>query len=468
MSLRAKLVLWNTAFLALTGGLLTTGLYLLTEDAIHDEAQKFLEEDYEDLARLTLQDLQTPKRVEDSIRAEIAHSRAFPMVYRLRDSEARRDLIALAAAGLEEALAAPLPAESPTRRKHSLLRLPAAGITLRVLTGPLDRRRRPNLILQVGMHNLRLDRRVATLRKHLVAVLAVLVLAAAIGGWVLASRSLKPIDRIVTELGHVESATLAARLEVGASGGEVDRLREAINRMLARLNTAFDRLQSFTADAAHELRTPIAALQCHLELAVNRPASEAGAREALAEALDQVAELHALVDNMLLLARMDAEPKLRDAGPVDVGALLRDIAEPFQLLAEQKGVSLAVECDGEVRTQGDGALLRRLFGNLLDNAVRYTPAGGRVTAHARRDGGCVVAVADTGIGIRPEALPHIFDRFYRADESRSRDAGGAGLGLSIARRVVELHRGRITLDSTPGEGTTVEVWLPDSQVTRHA
>ena len=230
--------------------------------------------------------------------------------------------------------------------------------------------------------------------------------------------------------------------------------------MIERLHVAFDRLQSFTADAAHELRTPIAALQCRLELAVNKPPSEGGARDALTEALDHVAELHSLIDNMLFLARMDAEPRLRTAGPVDLGALLRDIGEPFLLLAEQKGIRLSVECEGEVRALGEPGLLRRLFGNLLDNAVRYTSEGGQVTARVRREDACVVTVADTGIGIQPDALPHVFDRFYRADESRSRDAGGAGLGLSIVKRVVELHNGAITLQSTPGQGTTVEVRLP--------
>jgi signal transduction histidine kinase len=148
---------------------------------------------------------------------------------------------------------------------------------------------------------------------------------------------------------------------------------------------------------------------------------------------------------------------------VDLGALLTDIGEPFLLLAEQRSIRLSVECEGEARTPGDPALLRRLFGNLIDNALRYTPAGGQVTARVRREGGCVVTVADTGIGIQPSALPHVFDRFYRADESRSRDAGGAGLGLSIVKRVVELHSGAIAIRSTPGQGTTVEVRLPAAE-----
>jgi len=461
MSLRVKLVLWYTAFLALSGAILTATLYIYIAQTIQDEADRFLQEGYADLARLTLENVLDSRRLAEKVKEELDGDRYIPRSYRLHDAQAGRDVLVVRAARLQDFDPAAAPLQAPAaQRTYATLPLGPAGSRVRLLTGPLHPERAPNLVLQVGVLNRWVDRRKEILRTRMILVLTGVTLAAAVGGWVLASRSLKPIDRIVTELGHVESSTLAARLEVGSSGGEVDRLREAINRMLERLHVAFDRLQGFTADAAHELRTPIARLQCQLELAVNKPPSEAGAREALTEALDHVAELHALVDNMLFLARMDAEPRLRGAGSVDVGALLRDIGEPFVLLAEQKGVRLSVECEGEVRTQGDPALLRRLFGNLIDNAVRYTPEGGRVTARLRHEGGCVVSVADTGIGIQPEALPHVFDRFYRADESRSRDAGGAGLGLSIVKRVVELHSGALDIQSAPGQGTTVEVRFP--------
>ena len=462
MSLRAKLVLWYTLFFAVSGCLLTTGLYLLIARTMRAEADKFLEEEFEELGRITIPLTHDPNRLEQAIRAELARERNFPLAYRLHNAAARRNVLALAAEGLQEALAALPPVDPPPRdQRFAWVEFGTRGRLLRVLTEPLDPEQHPGLVLQVGMHNRWLEKRTASLMKHLLSVLAAEIVVAALGGWVLASRSLRPIDRIVSELSRIESTNLAARLAVGSSGDEVDRLRKAINRMLERLNAAFDRLQTFTADAAHELRTPIAALQCRLEVAINKPRSEAELREALSEALNQVAELEALVGNMLFLARMDAQPSLQDIGPVDLAELLRDIGEPFALLAEQQGVTLSIQAGEHVETKGNAVLLRRILGNLLDNAVRYTPAGGRVTAQVeRQSAGCAVAVTDTGVGIEPEALPHVFERFYRADESRTRAAGGAGLGLSIVKRAVELHGGSVALDSTPGKGTTVRVWLP--------
>ncbi|HUT36745.1 MAG TPA: HAMP domain-containing sensor histidine kinase [Planctomycetota bacterium] len=462
MSLRAKLVLWYTAVFAISGALLTGALYLLTAHVMEAEADKFLAEEFDEVRDLTLEKLPNVEELRTRIAEEMGGERYFPLGYRLRDRAAGKDLVLVAPKGFHAALASdPAGDTGADSDAYGTLAFGDRGRRLRVLTGPLHATRYPNLVLQVGMHNRWVEKRTASLRKYLLGVLVAVVLVAAAGGWVLASRSLRPIDRIAADLSRVESTNLAARLAVGSSGDEVARLRGAINRMLERLEAAFDRLQSFTADAAHELRTPLAALQCRLETAISRPRSEAEAREALTDALHQVAELASLVENLLLLARMDAEQALRTPAPVDLAALLRDIGEPFALLAEQKDIALSVEADGPVVTDGDPTLLRRVFGNLLDNALRYTPSGGRVTARAAPDGaGCVVAVADTGIGIRPEALGHVFERFYRTDESRSRTDGGAGLGLSIAKRAVELHRGRITIESTPGKGTTVTVWLP--------
>ena len=388
--------------------------------------------------------------------------------YRLRDTKENKDLLFLAnphiprgysaeLRGCEEGLLAP---PVPT---FTTVHVRGGRRSFRLLTGPVDRDARPHLTVQVAMYTRSLDKRFRSLRKYLVIVLISMVLLAASGGWFLASKSLKPIDQIVAELESIESRNLTDRLRVGASGDEVDRLRAAINRMLERLGAAFDRLRMFTADAAHELRTPLATLQCRLEVALDSPDGEPDPQAALTEALQQVAQLDALVDNLLLLARMDAVPQLQDREVVDIAALLRDVAEPFGLLADQKGVALSAECQDNVQVEGARALLRDLLGNLLDNAVRYTPSGGRVDARAaHEDGEVVITVSDTGIGISPEALEHIFERFYRADESRSRDVGGAGIGLSIVKRVVELHRGRIAVQSSLGAGTTVRVCLPQA------
>ena len=468
MSLRAKLVLWYTAFFAISGALLTGGLYLLIARTLEAEAEKFLAEEYDEATRITLQSIGDLGQLRARIKPEFLRESYFPLVYRLHDTSAGKDLVALAPEGLEDALSALAAYQvDPGERTRRSVTFGPRRSHLRLLSGPLSPKRHPGILLQVGMHNRWVERRTASLLRYLALVLVGVVLFAAAGGWVLASRSLRPINRIASGLNRIEATDLTTRLSTRGSGDEVDRLRQAINRMLERLKEGFDRLQSFTADAAHELRTPLAALQCHLENTINRPPHEAGAREAIADALKQIVELNVLVDNLLFLARLDAEAGLRNPALVDLCELLHSIGEPFQLLAEQRGVSLAIRCDAGVHTTGDGVLLRRVFGNLFDNAIRYTPEGGTVGASVVAEAdGWRITVADTGCGIPPDALPHIFERFYRADESRSRDAGGAGLGLSIVKRAVELHRGRISIESAPGKGTTVTVWLPPSGESR--
>ena len=467
MSLRSKLVLWYTGVFLFSGALLTTTLYLLVAHKMRSDADLELNEEYHEWCALTLRSLDRPASIEQAIATDIESESVFPLTFRLHDPASGRDVLFVShkrCKHLAEELAAAAPIERvPRRETWTTVRVGKRPRGFRLLTGPLDLLRHPHLAVQVGMYTRRLDKRILSIRKYLFLTLGATVLLAAVGGWFLAARSLKPIDDLAAALSHVESSTLAERLDVGAAGDEVDRLREAINRTLERIEHAFRTLQSFTADAAHELRTPIAALQCRLEVALHKARSADDYASALSDALEHTTELTRLVENLLLLARMEAGEELVESLEVDLAAFLDDLAEPFALLAEQRGIALTVDCGTACAPNGNPMLLRRLFGNLLDNALRYTPAGGRVTLTAERAGDeCLVTVADTGIGIDSEALGRVYDRFYRADESRSRDAGGTGLGLSIVKRVVVLHHGRITIESTPGEGTTVRVWLPCS------
>ena len=465
MSLRLKLLLWYTGVFAVSACLLTITMYALVTYRLRSEVDKDLEEELEEWCQMTSESLDDLPALERQIRIEIGSEAYFPLTYRLHDASSGTDLLYVVADDLE-GLRAPLleavPIEGPLARPvWARARLGEPAQPFRILTGPIDPERHPGLTIQVAKSTDRLEQREASMRRYLTMTLCVAVALAALGGWFLASRSLKPIDDTVAELSRIESRSLGERLAVGSTGDELDRLRTAINGMLDRIESAFTRLQGFTADAAHELRTPIAALRCRLEVALSRARSESDYQAALSDALEQAADLSTLIDNLLFLARMDAEDGLPQSQPAGLESLCADLGEPFGILAEQKGVELAVACDPDLAVHGDPVLLRRLFGNLLDNAIRYTPEGGRVTVTAERDGdGCLVTVADTGVGIEPEALGHIFDRFYRADPSRSREAGGTGLGLSIARRAAERHHGRIAIESAPAKGTTITVRLP--------
>jgi len=465
MSLRLKLVLWYTGVLTVSGCLLTGTMYALVTHKMRSEVDHNLEEEFKEWRLITLELLHDRASLERRIRLDMSVARRFALTYRLRDTARDLDVLYLADEKLGrfgDELAAAVRMEAvPAKPVWARVWVGKRPRPFRVITGPLDPERHPGLVLQVARYTRLLHKREASVRKYLFVSLGMAVLLAALGGWFLASRSLKPIDDTVAELSGIQSRNLGERLQVGAVRDELDRLRAAINGMLERIEAAFGKLQGFTADAAHELRTPVTALQCRLEVALNKARSESDYQDALGDALEQASALGGLIENLLFLARMDAEDGPPATERVNLAELFAQLAEPFGILAEQKGVTLEIDCAKDCTIHGEPMLLRRLFGNLLDNAVRYTPSDGRVTVAAGgEDAQCLVTVANTGAGIEPEALGHVFDRFYRADPSRSREAGGTGLGLSIARRVIELHGGRIAVESTPGEGTTVHVWLP--------
>ncbi|MGQ0560510.1 MAG: sensor histidine kinase [Gemmatimonadota bacterium] len=255
-----------------------------------------------------------------------------------------------------------------------------------------------------------------------------------------------------TFTGFIVSA-IAAILLVAVGGALLAR------QVTEPIELAFNQMRRFMGDAAHELKTPIAVLRARTDVALQRQRS-AGEYEQILNGVSAEAErLGNLVENMLLLARIDAGQWPVHKGKVLLDDIVLDAAKSAQLLGEEKGIDVEVGPLDRIAINGDATLLRQLFMILLDNAVKFTPEGGKVTVSARRNGKRThVTVADTGAGIPASALPHVFERFFRADPARAR--GGAGLGLSIARWIVDSHRGRIELESTEGRGTTVRVSLP--------
>jgi heavy metal sensor kinase len=302
--------------------------------------------------------------------------------------------------------------------------------------------------------------------RQLLLVLAVVVPGtiglASLGGLWLAHRALAPIDGITRRVQRLNAADLDQRLNLDLPDDEVGRLARTFDNMLARLDEAFHRQRQFTADAAHELRTPLAIMKGDIEVTLLRPRRGPEYRRALAGLAEEVDGLTRLVEDLLLLARSDTGQPLLHLEPVDLVDLLAVVADQMRLLAEPRGLSVTLECPEILPITGDPDKLLRLFRNLMDNAITYTPPGGRITLRARAEpaGRVLVEVADTGPGISAEHQPHIFERFYRADASRSRASGGAGLGLAIARWIAEAHGGQIAVESALGWGTTFRVSLP--------
>jgi two-component system, OmpR family, sensor kinase len=302
----------------------------------------------------------------------------------------------------------------------------------------------------------------AIIRRVLYIGLPLLILVAGFGGFWLATRSLRPL-RVMAEQAHgITGRNLSKRLEIGPSSEELAALAQTFNELLARLDTSFETMRRFIADASHELRTPIAVIRGEADVALGRNRSPAEYRESLAVIQDEAKRLTRLVGDLLNLARADAGHCRIEVREVYLNDLVAECCRSVQALAAAGNVALECRGGGDAAYRGDEELLRRMVLNLLDNAIRYTPAGGKVVAAVEREDAAVrILVSDTGLGIPPEAAPHVFERFYRVDGARSRQEGGFGLGLAIVKWVAESHHGRVELSSVPVAGSTFTVLLPE-------
>jgi heavy metal sensor kinase len=285
---------------------------------------------------------------------------------------------------------------------------------------------------------------------------------AALGGYWMSRRALVPVDEITRSARNIGAQNLAMRLAVPPTGDELERLATTLNEMLSRLDGAFQRIIQFTADASHELRTPVSVMRTSAELALRKPRAEAEYREALSLILRESEKVSRLIDQLLMLARADSSSAAIPITRTNLNETLQKAWEETNILANAKRLNAEDFVPAApVWVNGDPASLERLFLILLDNAVKYTADGGRIELRLSTDDGFAVAeVRDTGIGISPEDIAHIFERFYRADRARSRETGGTGLGLAIGRWIAQAHGGEIRVQSEPSKGSTFQVRLP--------
>lgn len=302
------------------------------------------------------------------------------------------------------------------------------------------------------------------LMSMLIVAPLILVASSLLGYW-LAGRSLQPVDQMIEELEAVQDGrSLHRRIVVPPGGDEISRLGSTLNAMLARVEQSFTSLRRFTADASHELKTPLMVLRAGVERSLTHPKVPSELVDSLDETLRQINQMTELITNLLTLARADEGRAGLVTAPADLRSYVAEAAETAELLGAEQGVQVAFTVpDRPVVASVEAGRIRQLLLNLVTNAVKYTPAGGEVELTLGVQGGeAELVVRDSGIGIAPGDLEHVFDRFWRADPARSRtgDRPGVGLGLAIAKWIVEAHDGTISLQSRPGRGTTVRVMLP--------
>ena len=316
-------------------------------------------------------------------------------------------------------------------------------------------------LVEVGASGAPAEATLAQVLIMLAVGLPIAVCVAVAGGFVLVRRALEPVERIAGKAEEITQHSLSERLPVVRSGDELERLSVSLNHMISRLEEAIHGSKQFVADASHELRTPLTVMRGELESLAQDGQLKRETREALGSALEEVERLADIVEGLFALSRLDAGEAPAEWVRFDLAELAATTADQMSLLAEDKQVSVACESSRDVTVEGDRARLKQVVVNLLDNAIKYTPRGGRIALSVRREGAyAVLDVTDNGIGIPAEALPHVFKRFFRVDGSRSREQGGAGLGLSIVKSICSAHGAVIEVMSAPGRGSTFRIKQP--------
>lgn len=461
LSIGLRLTLSYLAIFFLAQMIFGVGMWFILRQNLYDIADESLEDQAADLGRF----LEARKDVPVAeLKAELSED------YKIESSEDYLQIIDATgnalyrSRALEENPVAPLPLEQlekPRYKNLSLGRRRFRFITQRMNVGGLV------YVVQIGHP---LHQELETLddfRQYLLWFAPLLLLGASAVGYWLSHRALAPVDALARNARTISGHNLSSRLEPLRTGDELQRLTDTLNEMLARIESAFLRITDFTADASHELRTPIALIHTEAELALRRSRNEAEYQEALRHILAETDRTAKLLEELLALARADSGREALDLQPFDLLETWQDAAQKWNRVASLRNLEFEPQLRAEhLPVIGDASALRRVIDILLDNAFKYTPSPGKIALSAAQEHGhVVISIADTGVGITPENQLRIFERFYRVDKARSRELGGAGLGLAIAQWIVQLHHGSIAVQSKPGNGSIFRVEIPAATYT---
>jgi heavy metal sensor kinase len=459
LSIGVRLTLWYLAFFAVAQLVFGAGMWLILRNNLYDLVDDGLEEQIDDLKNF-LQS-QPKDRSIAKLQQEVNQTYALEHSGNYLEIHAENGELIYRSAflqGHQSELLRPDQVKTPILRSCEI-----EGRPFRFLLQQLD----VNGHVYTVEMGAPADDAVETLhlfRSYLLMFAPLLLLAAAGGGYWLSRRALSPVDALVRTAREVSGTNLNSRLQKLETGDELQRLSDTLNEMLDRIESAFLRITEFTADASHELRTPVSLIRTEAELALRRSRGEAEYKESLRHILLEAERTTVLIEQLLSLARTDSGRETIQLQPVDLNQTLRSIVDGWQQVATIRNLQFSASLDVPdffVFVLGDEILLRRLADILLDNAFKYTSPPGSVHLSLEPKGeSAVITVQDSGVGIAEEEQSKIFERFYRVDKARSRAQGGAGLGLAIAQWIVTQHRGSIGVESRSGDGATFRVELP--------
>jgi heavy metal sensor kinase len=457
LSIGLRLTCWYLAIFAVAQLLFGLGMWFILQQNFYRIADGELLSQVEDLTRFF--EAQKKNATVAKLQEEVAeayileHSGDFLQIL---DSEG--NWIFRADALQRNAVIPPAPA---TVKRASYENRQLDGRPVRFLTARVEVNHHLYTV-QTGMPTDQMVRTLSLFRRYLLMFAPLLLLVAASGGFWLSRKALSPVDGLTRAARNISGSNLSDRLERLQTGDELQRLSETLNEMLARIESAFLRITQFTADASHELRSPISLIRTEAEIVLRRSRGDEEYREALRHILLEAERTTTLVEELLSLARADAGRENLHLSPLDLRSLIAETGNEWQQLLEARNLQLKVNLvNRKTPILADGVAIRRLLSILLDNAVKYTPPPGWVELCLEEQDKCAVfSVRDSGIGIAEAEQARVFERFYRVDKARSRELGGAGIGLAIAQWIVQQHHGSITVQSSLGRGSTFRAKLP--------
>lgn len=455
-----KMTLWYVLTFLVSTLLICTFLYLRLGHQLIKEIDQFLLDETKEMERVLSRESKETyflMRFEDEVMAR----KHYPFFFQILDKEGKPVYVSKKFQEMgyvihDRVLTNARNGKETRERIHS----PRRRTPYRIISTPVYKNGKLTEIIQLGTHLRFVRKNLVHFRNNILIALSIILVLGTLGGWILARRSLSPIGYIASKARSITSENLSERLNPRGTDDEMDDLIWTINGMIARLENSFKRMAEFTADVSHELKTPICAMRGEAEVLLSKERKAEEYQEGLAHFVEQFDHCNHMINDLILLSKFDATQVELKMAPLRLDLLIKDLCNLFQILAEENKIAMEMGAIEEVTVIGDKARLQQLFMNLIDNAIKYTSKGSIHIIVKKDEGAALVKIKDTGIGIPEEERERIFKRFYRVDKSRSRETGGAGLGLSIAEWIVHAHHGGIEVDSKLNEGSTFTVHLP--------